>query len=253
MQPDSAFAYAQARLQARLGARPDDADWRRLQGVREFAPLLETARATPLQPWIDHLGAGDGVHPLELSLRRRLVAVTEETAGWLPQAWRPAVRWAGWLPYLPALHYLLRGEPSPGWMGQDPALAPYLAGTAEERLAAMKAGALAPLAAAWEQDRPLREGWIEGWRRLWPRHPSPAPLEALIDLVRAHLSVFADTPPEQANDARARFEEALRGHFRRDLFHPAAAFAYLALTALDAERVRAALVQRLLFPLGEAP
>jgi hypothetical protein len=251
MGPDSTFAYAQARLQARLGARPGDADWRRLQGVKEFGPFLETARTTPLQPWIEHLGAEGDVHELERGLRNHLNAVVEETAGWLPEPWRPAVRWAGWLSYLPTLQYLLHGEPALDWMGKDPALAPYLKDGAEERLLAMKLGELAPLATAWAEDRPLREGWLDGWRRLWPRQPSPEPLEALVDLVRSHLQSFADVPPENAVEARRGFEETLRPRFRRSLFHPAAAFVYLALTALDGEKVRAALVQRLLFGAGE--
>jgi hypothetical protein len=251
MGPVSTFAYAQARLQARLGARPDDADWLRLQEVRGFTPFLETAHSTPLRTWLDRLATDGGVHELELSLRRYLLATIEESAGWLPPAWRPAVRWTSWLPYLPALDYLLSDEPILAWMSKDPTLAAYLKARPDERLAMMKNGPLAPLATAKEQGRSLRDGWIDSWRRLWPEHPSTAPLEALAQLVQSLLAVFADSPPAQAGDNRTRFEEALRRHLRRNLFHPAAVFAYLALTALDTEKLRGALVQRLLFASEE--
>ena len=50
-------AYAQARLQARLGARPGEAVWDMLHALLELPALLEQARTTSLRHWITNVAA----------------------------------------------------------------------------------------------------------------------------------------------------------------------------------------------------
>jgi len=57
--------YAQARLQARHGQRVDEAAWRRIETMREFAPLLELARGTALRPWLVGIAADSTAHRIE--------------------------------------------------------------------------------------------------------------------------------------------------------------------------------------------
>ena len=65
-----------------------------------------------------------------------------------------------------------------------------------------------------------------------------------------HLRRFPATPVAEAWQAREALRERVGRQFRRSLRHPAAAFGYLALAQLDAERLRAELSRRAVFEEG---
>jgi hypothetical protein len=75
-----------------------------------------------------------------------------------------------------------------------------------------------------------------------------ADLDALAQLLGAHLSAFSGSPPARAWTRRQELRERLRFRFHALALSPAAPFTYLALVALDLERLRRALLDRALFP-----
>jgi hypothetical protein len=97
----SEFAYVQARLQARHGARPDPATWQTLEACHTPGHYLAIARAGALAPWIDGLDENGDIHHIEGHLRTRWRHYVDEVAGWLPARWQAATRWFGSLPELP--------------------------------------------------------------------------------------------------------------------------------------------------------
>ena len=245
------FAYAQTRMQTRLGLRLSDSGWDSLRANVEFRSFLEQARATPLRPWLSSIAPSTDVHDMERILRGHLHERIEEVAQWLPAKWRAAVRWSAQLANLPAVERLLAGaEPSP-WMLEDAELAP-LASTdprARHALFASSAGV-----AATDVESSLREHWLATWRtrlpRIGPTHSRR--LQRLVALAVEHVDTFADDPARNAHaawQARLGFEHRLVGHFRRAFMEPAAVFAFLLLVALEFERLRGALVARTLFEI----
>ena len=70
-------------------------------------------------------------------------------------------------------------------------------------------------------------------------------------MIRSHASAFPRSG-EAAWPLRRDLRERLRLGFHRLPLQPAAAFYYLALLALDLERLRAALMERALFDAAEA-
>lgn len=222
--------YAQARMQARHGARPDEAVWQRLGGQSGFAAYLAAARAssTSLAGWLAGIGEGAGPHDIELALRLRWREAVQETARWLPAEWANAVRWSALLVDLPARAWFAGGGEPPLWAERDPALAACLA--------------------APEPPSPVTlDAWRAAWRKRWPAGDEDARcLAAIAAGVAAHLARFAELPAAAANDSRrALARDALRW-FRRYAQSPAAAFAYLLLLALDLERLRGELLLRVL-------
>jgi hypothetical protein len=249
----SDFAYAQARLQACYGRRPDESTWRQLASVRELAPFLERAHDTALRPWVAGIGASSSVHEIETGLRNLMRVTIRETAGWVPLPWRPMVLWTAQLPDLPVLAHLVRGEQALEWMTGDPRLKPYLVGAAEvhhERLLRR------PAASPRERDDALGMlgSWFEQWRSLWPPVPERDRklLEKLVAMVRSHLAAFARLAPTNAWEARRAMVRRLRFMFRRCAFTAAAVIVYLLLAALDLERLRAEVVERLIYAGGQA-
>jgi hypothetical protein len=245
----SAFAYAQARLQARHGMRPDDRTWRGLQGIRELSGYLQMVRHLPLRPWVLGLSARHTPHEMELELRRRYLAYIRDVARWQPRGWRPAVLWVGRLVDLPMLEHLLAGRPAPRWLVEIPELQAFASESLALRLEAMEGSDCAPLLQAWHHGMALPQGWAIHWRRLWPRSPGAVrePLARLGAALGRHAQALAAPAAPSSAKARARLAVELERAFRRHTQQPAAAFAHLALVGLDLARLRGDLMHRALF------
>lgn len=246
--PAGAFAYVQARMQARLGMRPGEVVWDTLHALVELPALLEQARVTPLRHWITSIAATTAPHEIERLLRARLRAQIVEAAGWLPAPWRAAVLWTRVLVDLPALAYLLRGEPAYGWMRDEPALHDLATTEPSLREHVLAQGPLAVFAGRGASETLLTR-WLTEWQRRWPRTHERAALNALIRRVQAHRRAFeAMHANPAAGAARRALETQVMHVFRRAFLSPVAVFAWLLLVALEAERLRAELVARTQFP-----
>jgi hypothetical protein len=243
------FAYAQVRLQARHGMRPDERAWRRLESTGEFANYLQVAHTTALRPWVAGLHSGHGAHDIELTLRQQYRRTIDEVAHWMPDAWHGPVDWVRHLPDLPALQHLLTGATAPAWMRDDPELRRYAFDTPEARVQALRASDCAALLTGWQRGEPLHAAWLEQWQALWPRTTRFADgLAALARLLRRHLGALSLYPQATSAPLHARLLRELNTLFRRYSFQPAAAFAHLGLVALDVHKLRAQLLRRALFP-----
>jgi hypothetical protein len=248
------FDYAQARLQARHGQRPDERLWRRLEGIGELSHYLQVARRSVLQRWVAGLQPGQSSHAIELSLRRQLRGYVDEVAGWLPEHWRAPLGWAKRLSDLAAIQHLLSEDAMPAWMSADPALAPFTAGTLAERRKAMHNSDCACLVQHWTPSVRMHLTWMQCWEQMWPHSPRlTAGLRRLGALQAtqgaAALAGVTDVSGQQRAALQGEYERVFRYH----TFQPAAAFAHLALVALDTQRLRGAILRRLLFDeTGEA-
>lgn len=244
------FAYTQVRLQARHGARADTATWKRLAGAGDLLHFLQSARTTPLRPWVLHFSAHTDIHAMQASLRQEFRQYITQVASWQPRRWREAVLWTRRLLDLPALQHLLLGEPPPLWMLADPALKGFATADPRRRVEALQDSDCGVLLQAWQQRRPLLDGWIQRWRNLWPGAPAAvtAPLEQLAVQLQGYLE---DMRREDTDAGSQRTREVLAAklgyEFRRHSHQPAAAFLHLALVGLDLQRLRGALVRRALF------
>jgi hypothetical protein len=242
--------YAWGRLQARHGQRAGEPAWRRIEVMRDFAPLLELARSTALRPWLDGITADSSDAQIETTLRGHWRALVAEVGGWMPQAWQAAVAWCAVLPDLAPLQHLARGgEPTP-WMDDDDTWRELCAAQPKDRAALLAAGPLSALAVSWAMPQTLGEAWLDEWQRRLP-----APLgnagEALPQVVRTlvdHRAAFAGAAAGQGWLLRGALSARLSLLLRRAAVEPAAAFIHLALCALDLERLRAELLRRALFP-----
>lgn len=236
--------YAHARLWARNGRRPSEADWHRLEVVREFGALVDVARALPaFRDWIAGIAPGAGAHEIEAKLRERWRAMVADVAGWMPDAWRPPVAWCAVLFDLPIAQYLANGGPVLAWMHRDPALR-EAAGDAPQ------VGALAPLAATWRARGNLAAAWRDEWRRRVPRDALADPA-LLADLERAfalHFRCFGAASIRDGWPLRRALQARLTALFRRAMLDPVAVFVFVALCALDLERLRGELLRRAAFP-----
>ena len=85
--------YAQARIQSRLGDRPNEALWAELSSARAFAAYLEAVRGSRMRAWVAGIGAASDLHQVDGNLHDRFREHIREVARWMPAEWRPAVLW----------------------------------------------------------------------------------------------------------------------------------------------------------------
>jgi hypothetical protein len=103
---------------------------------------------------------------------------------------------------------------------------------------APRAARLHPALAAWERK----------WRALWPECSADehANLDQLARITAEHVLRFGTLAVDEAGGARLAFAARLAGLMRRAAGEPAALFAWLALLAVDLERLRGEFVARAL-------
>lgn len=268
------FDYAHARVAARLAQRPDERLWSQLRSLRSVAALLETVRASNAASTVSGVALVSDADTIELAFRQQLRTRIAEVAGWSPSPWRPALLYAQHLVDLPALVHLLGEEAAPRWIAADPVLAPYALPTAAQRRMAVLEGPLGGLAKALDDGNAARRApeplgralqrlraggalhralaaWEAEWRRRWPPvgHEARERINGVVELLRAHLLRFPAHPVDDASAARQSLGARLATAVRRNATEPAALFAYLALFAVDLERLRAEFVLRAR-PLG---
>jgi len=232
-------AYAQARLQARHGAMPDERAWHALEASRTAAHYLAHARKGPLAGWVDGIDDGADVHRVEQALRARWRRYVDDVARWQAPAWRAATRWFGVLTELPLVAGLLRGDERARAAWPD---LPVDADT-DARAGALRSAGLAPFATAAPEGGAgaLAAIWLAEWQR---RLPPGAERDRVLRLpAEALVPRLADAAAERAT-AGEPARRALVKLFRRHAFSPVAAYAHLALVALDVERLRGGVAAR---------
>ena len=217
--------FAQARLQARHGSRAGAREWITLRAAITPNAVLEAARAGPLRHWISGVSAEATLDEMELALRGRMRDHIAEVASWMPAEWHAAVLWTRRLVDLPAFQRMAANRERPAWMKRDPAL---------------EGAPRVPDPSA------VRDDWIRRWQRLWPADPEGcAAAREILAAFTGHLDRFARAKSAEAWALREAFEKRLEVLFRRHMLTAGAAFAHLALTALEIERLRAEIEQRM--------
>lgn len=237
--PEGALELAQARLSARFGSLPDDALWARLSAIRDHAILLDAMRTSVMARWVRGIVATDGAHRIECAVRVAWREEVRQVAAWMPPAWQQAVHWWTTFLDLPLLQHLGRGGPMPCWLAADPA---YRETDAPGTLRDLAPWRLARKMVATGDDAP--RAWLAAWR-VRCADPDTAGLDTLARLLRIGQPLSPRITSSSAGIASRR--RALTLLFRHMTLEPMAAFCYLAIVAIELERLRGELVRSVLF------
>ena len=247
------FAYVQARIQARYAQLLSDREWQRLAAVRAYSAYLQEVRATALRPWVAGISEVSDSHEIERNLRQQFRVTVGEVQAWAPECWQPAVGWLLWLPDLPLLDHVLAGGSAPSGAERDPSVRAWLDGSGRLQPAALQAVGGGDLLITVPSGRGLGEVWLHAWRRRWGscKRVCLGNLEQLAEQFQTYRAHLTPASTEAARDERQALRDRMRHLFHRSVLQPAGLFSYLALVAIDLERLRGALVTRALFDSGE--
>jgi hypothetical protein len=248
------FAYAQARLQARLAELPDTAQVQQNLAARDLASLLAAVRATAQRRYAARLAPGMDAHELERHLRREWMALVDEVARWQPAAWFAAVSWLRWLPSLPLLQKVARGGRPPAWARADPVLGRVIAlESAPQGTATGAAPWRALRTALAAENGDVRAAWVKHWRASWPhdRHAAIA-LERIARDVAACDAALREPAIRDSHEQQRVLAQRLLRSFRRNPSSPAAAVAFLGLEGLGLLALRGGVLRRAVVEPGPA-
>ena len=225
------FAYAQARLHARLERRLSETDWQALAGSRNFGNCLDVINQTPAANITSRLDRTNSVHAVERVLREEWGGNVAEIAGWLPEKWRHATNWMVLLPHLRRFEYSTGNDHTPGWL----------------RLKAE----FGDLAEAVLPEETVQSSTLEVtkiWRNGWGLHmPVKQHVGEIDTALTPLLDRYLGNETIKASKSWQELGRYLKGLFRNHPQTPVAIFAYLGLVALDFERLRGVLVDRIIF------
>jgi hypothetical protein len=245
MNAGGSLEFAYARICARYGARPDAVAWRTIEVIRGLPALLDAARTSPFRHWTAGIAPDADAHAIESVLRRHARELVLEVGSWMPESWRPAVDWAGALADLAVIAHLARGEKVLPWMLDDPVYRECVEGGAALSIA----GQFAPLAPASKRPDALLRAWRMEWARRAPggMMSDPSIFDAFAHALTAHRAELGSATLTDGTPLRRALVARLELLFRRAVESPAVAFIFLALSALDLERLRGELVRRAIF------
>lgn len=262
------WAYARARMMARAGDRPDEAEWRVVEATTDAAAYLLALSKTSAADWIEPLEGDPTRARVEAVLREQWVRRVREVASWPPELWAPAVRWLEPLPYLALIERALLDPGVPAEGREDPRVAALVAADPQRRAVTLESigwAALAPRASGGGPEPPggtraperSKHDGVAAWRaellaRLPARDPDGrADVEQLIEWVGVHRAALAGSSEASSVELRRRLQRHLQEGFRRGADVDSAAgalFHYLGLIAFEGQRVRAGLLSRLELP-----
>ena len=230
----SDFAYAQARLHARLEGRLLESDWQMLGGSRNFENCLDVINQTAAANVTSRLDRTNTVHDVERVLREEWSAVVFEISNWLPDKWQSPTQWLVVLPHLRRFEYSPENGGIRGWLR----LKIEFGQLAEGMQSGEKAG---------YSKLEIAEIWCNEWSS---RLPDKRYAETLSADLKPLLDRYLGNQTRKMTEAAKTWQELgryLKGLFRKHTQTPAAVFAYLGLIALDFERLRGVLVSRIVF------
>jgi hypothetical protein len=242
--------YALARVQAHYGRRLGEIDWRVLDASRDLSHYLDAVRAGALADWVSSLDLTQDCHAIERSLRIEWRRYVKRVAAWHPQAWQPWLAWLAWLPTLSLLAQLARAEPAPAWLMADPVCGPIAPGVPAERITKLHGASLAVFEPAISGRLAVGTLWRLHWLALIPRTDERT--RELLGILSRAIGAYADqlAPASgSATAARQQLADRLTKLFRAGAGSVVATVCYLALLALDLERLRGGLTNRCLLPV----
>lgn len=233
----SRFAYAQARLQARLGQHLDEPEWQRLEGITTLGHFLQRARATALRSWLFSISQQSDLHTIEQQLRHRLLDEIHSVARWQPRDWRPALSWLATLVELPVFLHLQQAVLPAPWLRLDPNYQHLAYEQQALRLQALAQTPFAPLLGKATETHELWPAWQQTWMKLWP---VPAQTQAALEQLTPQLILLSGF---RAQESRGKtgdpaLQQQLHLQFRRQTHQPISSYLYLMLHALELDRLR---------------
>jgi hypothetical protein len=233
-------AYASARVHARVARRPGAAQWGALDASRTPDHYLDVLRVSRWLRVPEGALAGDP-DARERWLTDAWRQACAEVGAWYGAASAPTFEWLAVLADLEALEQLRAGATLPTQFGDHPWLGPLARSAASVRADGLVATPYAPLRIAWPRTAPLLEAWLAHWSVLCSAG-APAARRALAELRGA----VAAARGLRAGARREAIETAALRALRRGEGSVAVGAAYLALVALQLERVRGGVAARAL-------
>lgn len=261
------YAESQARIRARLGSMPDMKQWWHIAQAGDLNHMIERMRIHGLGFWLSGLPREPDTLVIEEHLRKRAACFIDELQRLLPKHWSLAREWLRLLPNLLTLRLLLHYEKPSLPHDLDIPLQNVASLPLDQRLAALKHTAYAPLVSfeaspesLWLEQFMSRLPGVSGWEAAMLTRIKNILKENLIEIEQSRLScreaalsnqqmANRETTTKQAPDSsqwllRDQLFKRLHALLAGDPFHVGMILIYGLLEGIQFERLRGLLLAR---------
>lgn len=252
------FAFAHARLRARLGQMPSPERWRYIAGGGDMGAVVQRMRDNGLDRWIGDLARNPDMEAIERALTEGLIALKRDLANWLPRQWSGIVRWLHDGIDLVFIRRLLQSHIVRLPSQLDPVVFDLAQAPLEQREQLLATTRYSTYLVNGSKDS-LMDRWLARFDSLRPHsHGRESYViyrlqkliskhTLLISQQRARWNQAQDTStlnPDAQWKLRSDLERGIKDLLCGESFHAGAVFSYGILELLQFERVRALLVAR---------
>jgi hypothetical protein len=252
------YAYAHARLRARLGSMPGPERWRYIAGGGDMTAVLRRMRENGLDRWVRDLSRNPDMDAIEHALGGGLIALKRDLGNWLPREWSGTVRWLHDGVDLVFLRRLLQNRVVKLPSQLDPVVFDLAQAPLEQREQLLATTRYARYLGGGS-DESIIDRWFTCFGSLRPRaHGRESYViyrlqkvvsqhTLLISQQRARWNQEQDTStlnPDAQWRLRSDLEKEIRDLLCGESFHAGAVLAYGVLELVQFERARALLVAR---------
>jgi len=234
-----AFAYMQARIQARHGERLSAEQWQQLEASRDLGHCLQLLHQTSLRGMVRHLSPEDLPASWERSLRRDWNRYVDQVSAWAPEKWREMLYWLHLLPVLPGIAHVLAGRDPLPWMQQDDFFLPLDMSNSERFRNSLQASPWGALLPQLQTGHPVL-AWLNALHTVFPRGEQESWTQLLGIWSRIEGHLFES--PESRSSWREGLEKEFISLIRKQARTVFSLLGHIGLVSLDTQRLRAKLL-----------
>jgi len=240
----SEFAYVNARVRARIGDMPNNADWQKILNAGDLETTIETMATSGLTHWVKDFPRNPTPEEIEKCCLLNLLGTCLFLTQYLPEHWRSVSKWLLQLPHVLQIQPLLSENIDKQMLLPGSPFLPILPLALAQRREAIKEGEYCiyideqlPPESCWAQQFNAQLPTIKGYER--------QVIERITQFLSTHyeLVLNADSVDQvwiQRNILFDRLKSLLSG----PPFHTGTILIYGLLESLQFERVRATLLLR---------
>lgn len=238
------YAFVHARIRARIGLMPDDADWQNILNAGDLETSIETMSTMGLSHWVKDFPREPAPEEIERRCLIGLLGICLFIAQHLPERWKEAGQWIAQLPHVLQIRLSLSANAEKDNLLPGSPFTALLSQAEAQRYTAIDES---HYGIYLHREKIPESCWAERFYTLLPkvRGHEQKVIRHITQLLEEHQQQLASSQtPDQVWAQRKKLFEQLKYLLAGNPFHAGTLLIYGLLESIQFERVRAILLLR---------
>jgi len=238
------YAFAHARIRARIGLMPNEGGWQRILDAGDLETTIEVMSTSGLGHWVSDFPRKPTADEIERRCLISLLGITLFISQLLPGHWKATGHWIARLPHVLQIRPLLSGSAENGFLLPGSPFTRVLSQAVEQRYQSIQDS---EYGIYLDPDKVPEARWAEQLNTQFPvvKGYEQQLIMRITQLLSEHQQALSSPlPAEQIWSQRKTLFEQLKYLLAGNPFHAGTLFVYGLLESIQFERVRAILLLR---------